>query len=183
MLWSSSLTKNGNEAFIIKRSAEFQASATKKHIFSLNWWGFLTRNYVPEKRKRWRSSNMRSFPPFFEGNVDEKEISLITGCQICHTLFSMLIWVTCGLAALPSFGWAEKTRYTFHTRKPFWTTLHVRIGTRPIADSAMQMQTPFLALVHHAKCLWDDKATYNNWRTTTVVWDISKFTLRFLTPL
>lgn len=80
----------------------------KNTIFSLNLWGFLTRNYVPEKKKRWRFSNMRSFPPFFEGNVDEKEISLIA----C-TLFHMLIWVTCGVAALPSFGWAEKTKIHF----------------------------------------------------------------------
>ena len=54
-----------------------------------------------------------------------------------------------------------KKQNTFHTRMPFWTTLHVRLAHGQLL--ILPCKTPFLALVHHAKCLWDDKVTYNNW--------------------
>ena len=82
----------------------------KQHHLFVEFLGIPDTDSVPEKGKRWRSSNMRSFPPFFEKNVGERRFLLIACCQICHILFSMLIWVTCGVAALPSFGWAEKTK-------------------------------------------------------------------------
>lgn len=79
--WSHAMkffaAKNGNEAFIIKRSAEFQASAKKKHIFSLHLWGIPdTELCTGKKRKTSGDFPTWDLSPFFEGNVGQKEISL-----------------------------------------------------------------------------------------------------------
>ena len=82
----------------------------KQHHLFVEFLGIPDTDSVPEKGKTVEIFQHEIFPPFFWKNVGERRFLLIACCQICHILFSMLIWVTCGVAALPSFGWAEKTK-------------------------------------------------------------------------